>query len=155
MKFTKKSGFFRENAPKTAKSEEIFLQITVSRRAKTRLFVLVAVGASAGFLNGLLGAGGGILLVYALSALNPDKSPDGVRNNFAATIASVLPVTVLSAVLYAVDGRMDLAAVSPLVLPALLGGFAGAWLLGRINTTLLKKLFAALVIYSGISMLLR
>ncbi len=131
------------------------MQITVSRRAKTRFFLLLSIGCGAGFLNGLLGAGGGILLVYALSAINPDKSPEGVRDNFAATIAAVLPVTLLSAILYAADGRMDFASVTPLIVPALLGGTAGAWLLGRINTNLLKKLFAVLVIYSGIRMLLR
>lgn len=131
------------------------MQITVSRRAKTRLILLLSVGAAAGFLNGLLGAGGGILLVYALTAMNPDRSPDAVRNNFAATVAAVLPVTLLSTVLYAADGRMDFSAVTPLVLPAILGGTAGAFLLGRINTTLLKKLFALLVIWSGLYMLLR
>lgn len=130
------------------------MQITVSRRAKLRLFLLLAAGFAAGFLNGLLGAGGGILLVYALSAMNPDKTPDGVRDNFAATIAAVLPVTLFSAILYGIDGRMDISAVTPLVIPAALGGLSGAWLLSRINTKLLKKLFAVLVIYSGIRMLL-
>lgn len=131
------------------------MQITVSRRAKRRLILLAATGAAAGFLNGLLGAGGGIVLIYALSALNPDKSESGIRDNFASTIACILPVTLLSAFLYAADGRMDFTAVCPLVLPAIIGGFAGACLLGRINTVLLKKLFALLVIYSGISMILR
>ncbi len=131
------------------------MQITVSRRARTRFFLLLTAGTAAGFLNGLLGAGGGILLVFALSAMNPDKSPEGVRDNFAATIAAVLPVTLFSAILYASDGRMDFSAVTPLILPAVLGGAAGAWLLSRINTNLLKKLFAVLVIYSGIRMLLR
>ncbi len=131
------------------------MQITVSRRAKTRLLVLVAVGGAAGFLNGLLGAGGGILLVYALTAMNPDRTPDGVRDNFAATVAAVLPITLLSAILYARDGRMDFAAVTPLVLPALIGGAAGAFLLDRINTAFLKKLFSLLVIWSGLYMLFR
>ncbi len=131
------------------------MQITISRRTKKRLLVLLAVGGAAGFLNGLLGAGGGILLVYALTALNPDRSPEAVRDNFAATIAAVLPITLLSAVLYAVDGRMDFSAVTPLMLPAVLGGAAGALLLGRINTVFLKKLFSLLVIWSGLYMLFR
>ena len=131
------------------------MEITVSRRAKTRLILLAATGAAAGFLNGLLGAGGGIVLIYALTVLNPDKSEDGVRDNFATTIACVLPITLLSAFLYASDGRMDFGAVTPLVLPALIGGYVGACLLGKINTVLLKRIFALLVIYSGINMILR
>ena len=101
------------------------MQITVSRRTGVRLILLLSAGLAAGFLNGILGAGG------------------------------VLPVTLLSAILYAADGRMDFPSVTPLVLPAVLGGTAGALLLGRINTKLLKKLFALLVIWSGISMLTR
>ncbi len=130
------------------------MQISVSRHAKTRLVLLLSVAFAAGFLNGLLGAGGGILLIYAFSALNPDKSPEGVRDNFAATIACILPITTLSAFLYAADGRMDVTAVAPFVLPALLGGFAGACLLGKISTVLLKKMFALLVIYAGLRMIL-
>lgn len=131
------------------------MQIQVSSKAKRTLLALVLTGAAAGFLNGLLGAGGGILLVYALSALNPDKSPDGVRDNFAATIACVLPITALSAAVYTAGGRVDAAALSPLILPAAAGGLCGALLLDKINTALLKKIFALLVVYSGASMLLR
>lgn len=131
------------------------MQITLSRRTKKRLLLLAAAGGAAGFLNGLLGAGGGILLIYALTAMNPDNTPNGVRDNFAATVAAVLPITLLSAILYARDGRMDFFAVTPLVLPALLGGTAGALLLDRISTGFLKKLFSLLVIWSGLYMLFR
>ncbi len=131
------------------------MRIVLSLSAKKRLLLAVGAGAAAGFLNGLLGAGGGILLMYAFSFLNPDRSDAGVRDNFAATVAAVLPVTLFSAFLYVKDGRTDLSAVTPLILPALIGGIAGALLLDRLPTGLLKKLFSLLVIYSGFRMLFR
>ncbi len=131
------------------------MHLTHKLAAKKRLLLTLLFGLFAGFINGLLGAGGGILLVYAFAALNPDKTESGVRDNFSATIASILPISLFSAFLYAKDGRMDAGAVTPLILPALLGGFGGALLLGRIPTGVLKKIFAILVIYSGISMVLR
>lgn len=130
------------------------MQMQITQRARS-FFVLLATGAAAGFLGGFLGAGGGILLVYALSALNPDKSPAGVRNNFAATVACVLPVTALSAVLYAEAGHFSLSDAYPLFIPAAAGGLIGAWLLDRIDTAVLKKIFSVLVLWGGASMLLR
>ena len=129
--------------------------IALSGKAKRRIAALLLCGAAAGFLNGLLGAGGGILLVYALSALNTDKSPAGVRDNFAATIACVIPMTVLSVILYAAEGRVSFASVSPLLLPAAAGGVLGAFLLDKISTKLLKKIFALLVLFAGIRMLFK
>ena len=131
------------------------MRVTVSSSTKKRLLLAVSGGVAAGFLNGLLGAGGGILLMYIFSFLNPDRSPEGVRDNFAVTVAAVLPVTLFSAYLYTQDGRVDLASVSPLILPALLGGITGALLLDRLPTGLLKKIFALLVVYSGFRMLFR
>jgi len=131
------------------------MQIRISAKTKKRLLALILAGAAAGFLNGLLGAGGGILLIYVFSAMNPDTSPAGTRDNFAATIACVIPITLFSVILYMADGRISPGEISPLALPAVLGGISGALLLDRVNTTFLKKFFACLVIYSGISMILR
>ena len=131
------------------------MKITVSAQAKRKMLFLLLAGAAAGFLNGLLGAGGGIILVFAFGMLNPDHSPQTVRDSFAATIACILPITALSSVLYAQGGGLPPSTLSPLILPAAAGGICGALLLDRINTAWLKKLFAALVAYSGASMLLR
>ncbi len=129
--------------------------LQVSPKAKRNILALLAAGIAAGFLNGLLGAGGGIILIYVLSALNRDTSPEGVRDNFAATVACVLPITALSAILYAADGTVKAGTFSSLLLPAAAGGAAGAFLLDKISTKLLKKIFAALVIFAGIRMLMR
>ena len=124
---------------------------------KKKLMILVLLGTAAGFINGLLGAGGGILLVWVFSLRNPNDSPEGVRDTFASTLAAILPITALSAILYSLgeSGTPSISELAPLILPAIAGGAIGAFLLHRINTMFLKKIFALLILYSGISMVLR
>ncbi len=123
-----------------------------------------AVGWGAGLLNGLLGAAGGILLVAVLPHLTPPHAlcpsllPLGryhERRDLLATAMTVmLPVSAVSCIFYYVSGiRPDAELVAVLILPAILGGFIGAKLLGRLSDRLLRRLFAALVVIAGIRML--
>lgn len=114
---------------------------------RTVRILLPFAGLAAGFANGLLGAGGGIILVFTLSAL---LEP---RDVFANVIAATLPVTLLSALRYAAAGRLAADGFGRLLLPALIGGAAGAWLLDRINPRLTRSLFAVLILFSGLRML--
>lgn len=133
------------------------MYIKPTHESKKKLMMLVLLGAAAGFINGLLGAGGGILLVWVFSLRNPNDSPEGVRDTFASTLAAILPITALSAILYSLgeSGTPSISELAPLILPAIAGGAIGAFLLHRINTMFLKKIFALLILYSGISMVLR
>lgn len=133
------------------------MYIKPTHESKKKLMILVLLGAAAGFINGLLGAGGGILLVWVFSLRNPNDSPEGVRDTFASTLAAILPITALSAILYSLgeSGTPSISELAPLILPAIAGGAIGAFLLHRINTMFLKKIFALLILYSGISMVLR
>ncbi len=117
-------------------------------------FALLALsGIAAGVANGLLGAGGGIIVTYTLARLLREQNA-ATRDVFANVVAAMLPMTAVSAVIYALHGNLKLNEASPFLLPAIIGGIAGALLLGRINTNLLKKIFAALVIFSGVRMIL-
>lgn len=117
-------------------------------------FTLLALsGIAAGIANGLLGAGGGIIITYTLARLLREQNAD-TRDVFANVVAAMLPMTAVSAIIYALRGNLKLNDASPFLLPAVIGGIAGAIVLGRINTNLLKKIFAALVIFSGVRMIL-
>ena len=109
--------------------------------------VLLAVGMAAGLANGLLGAGGGIILIFVLSALI-----DG-RDVYANAIVVTLPITFLSAIRYVAGGQLSFARFVPLILPAALGGVVGAWLLERLDISWSKKIFAVLIMWSGLYML--
>ena len=52
-------------------------------------------------------------------------------------------------------GELSAEGVGVFIIPAILGGLCGGLLLGRIKTILLKRLFAVIVIYSGIMLIMK
>lgn len=129
--------------------------------ARQSAFLLVVGGLAAGFLNGLLGAGGGILAVLVLTAILPTASRDSAppladkRDVFANALASMLPVAAVSAAQYAARDAIRVESALTYVLPAIAGGLAGALLLDRLPITAVRRLFTIITIFSGIVMLLR
>ena len=117
-------------------------------------YYLPIMGVLAGMVNGLLGAGGGIIVVYALGVALGDELDD-VRDVFSNALCVMLPISLVSCVGYALMGALSTDGIGVFIIPAIFGGAAGGFLLGRINTAFLKKLFAALVIYSGIMLIVK
>ncbi len=115
--------------------------------------LLLFCGTAAGFINGLLGAGGGVVLIFVLSAVLGQQA-DG-RDIYANALAITLPVTLFSLRQYAAAGSLLTDGFWRLAIPAVLGGALGGYLLDRIDTAWTKRIFAAVIIVSGISMLLR
>ncbi len=116
---------------------------------------LLLAGAIAGLCNGLLGVGGGIAIVYALSAFEGDEGEeDGRRDIFATAVASILPISAVSAFFYVGSG-IEAAGVEQYILPAVTGGIVGAFFLDKMKPRLTSKLFSLLVMWAGASMILR
>ncbi|MBQ4140580.1 MAG: TSUP family transporter [Clostridia bacterium] len=113
----------------------------------------LVTGFFAGLINGLLGAGGGILLVRGADKVLPNEYRDG-RDVFANALCVMLPLSAVSAIAYVLRGSVHGLEFAPFILPALLGGIGGGLLLAVIDTRLLRLIFSALVVWSGISMLI-
>lgn len=135
--------------------------IMTGQAGMTVLFLLL-LGAGAGFINGLLGTGGGILLVYVMRTYARRHRTSDVQENasaqrdvYATALSTMLPISVFSAVHYARAGALDLQAFSPFLLPSVIGGLIGGWLLDRLGLDWLKRLFALLVLISGVLMIVR
>lgn len=123
---------------------------------KQKFFLLITGGLVAGFMNGLLGAGGGILLVYIMNFLfSRQKNAPDKRDIFANALAAMLPVTAVSVVSYASRGNLHVTGVEIFVIPAILGGLGGAWLLDKLKPETIRRLFTMIVILSGIAMLVK
>ena len=129
--------------------------------ASQKTIFLIIGGLVAGFINGLLGAGGGILLVFMLGALLPTVEDDETersadkRDIFANALASMLPVTAISVISYAARGDIHLEGAETYLFPAIIGGLLGAWLLDKLRFSTARRLFSIIVIASGIAMLLK
>ena len=108
---------------------------------------------AAGVINGLLGAGGGVIMLYALSyLLRKKKGAESGRDAFASVVAVILPVSMISALSYAARGNIDMTKMQVLIIPALVGGIIGAYLTDKLPTKLIRGIFAVLVIVSGVRM---
>ena len=118
---------------------------------KKRPWLAPAVaGGLAGVANGFFGGGGGMVLVPLLTG----RCGLDQRRAFATSVAIILPLCVLSSVIYFFRGGLDLSAA----LPYLLGGLAGGWIGGRVfrglNMDWLRRAFALLILYGGVRSLL-
>ncbi|MDD6259531.1 MAG: sulfite exporter TauE/SafE family protein [Clostridiales bacterium] len=119
-----------------------------------RGWLTVIAGIAAGFVNGLLGAGGGVIIVRSAAHVLPHGREYSPRDVYASALAVMLPVSAVSALSYAGLGVWD-GSGGIYILPALVGGVIGALLLDRLHTQLLRFIFSAVAAYSGVMMLLK
>lgn len=118
-------------------------------------WMLAAAGLIAGFINGLIGAGGGVFIVRSAAKLLPRDEKTTPRDIYATALAVMLPISAVSAISYARLGVWHGEGAAVFILPAVAGGIAGALLLDRLNTGLLRLIFSAVAVYSGLTMLMR
>ena len=115
------------------------------------VFITLIAGLIAGMLNGFLGSGGGIILIFIMGVLIPDREPKDI---FATAVLSILPMSAVSAYFYHRGGGIPMTESAHYYASALFGGVLGAVLLDKISTTLLKTVFAALMLIAGFRALL-
>jgi hypothetical protein len=110
------------------------------------LAAILGVGILAGFLAGLFGVGGGILIVPGLViAAGMDQ-----RLAHGTSLAAVLPISVASLVTYAAHGNVDWTAAVWLSVGAVAGAVVGTKLLHVLPHRTLALLFALVLIASAV-----
>ena len=122
--------------------------------SKNEGILLSLGGLVSGFVNGLLGAGGGIIIVYLLTKLLHGLASDS-RDVFANALCIMLPISVVSCIIYARRGDISVSGFGIFVVPAVVGGIIGGILLNRIKASALKKIFAWLVVWSGVMLMIK
>ncbi len=128
------------------------LKVLLTKNSKLFAFILGIAALLGGLVNGFLGTGGGIVLMLALG-LMPTEDDNSVRDRFATVIAVILPLSVISAITY--GEKLNFTAASPYLLPGILGGIAGGFLLDKLSVKIVKRLFALMVIWAGINFLMK
>lgn len=112
-------------------------------------FLFFIAGGLAGFVNGLLGAGGGMIAVPALKYC-------GLKNKeaHATSIAIISPISAISAYLYYNKGVFTLSDVLPFIPFGLVGAIVGGLLLSKFSPKTISRIFGVLLIYSGVKMII-
>lgn len=109
---------------------------------------VAAAGAVAGVLSGLLGVGGGIVMVPLLVLLAGTTQ----HVAHATSLGAIVPIALVGAVTFALDGEVDVAAGTLLALGSLIGAPLGAALMARMSERRLKGAFGILTVVVGIVM---
>ena len=108
------------------------------------------VGTLIGIINGLLGAGGGMLAVPLLTKFGLDE-----KRSHATSIAVILPLSAVSAAAYFIKGNIKFTEAGVYLLPGAVGAIIGAWLLGKIPDKWLRRIFGAFMVWAGIRIFMR
>lgn len=113
-------------------------------------FYLALAGAVAGAVNGLFGAGGGMILVPLLTA----RQTLDEEEIFPASISIILPICLVSLIFIAVGDGLDWKTA----LPYLIGSGAGGLLAGlfgrKIPAIYLHRCLGILILWGGIRYLI-
>lgn len=108
-----------------------------------------ALGLVAGFMSGMFGVGGGILIVpiLVLALAMPQRRAHGT------SLAAVLPIAVSGTVGFGLEGSVDWPAAAALAIGSLLGALVGTKLLVTVSHRFLAYSFAATLLLSAARLL--
>ncbi|MGB0204999.1 MAG: sulfite exporter TauE/SafE family protein [Neptuniibacter sp.] len=119
---------------------------------------LLATGAFAGILAGLLGVGGGIVIVPVLFFLFQGfgVSPESAMVVATATsLATIVPTSISSIRSHNKKGNVDFELLKRWSGYIFVGVLAGSWLVTRVDGTWLTALFGVIATLSALNMLFR
>ncbi len=119
------------------------------KNSKKTVLLAILTGASAGLINGLFGGGGGMIVVPMLSNLLKYQS----KKAHATAILIILPLSIVSGIIYFVFGSFDVGAGIPVIIGAVIGGGIGALLLSKLSSKWIVYIFCVLMAIAGGKML--
>lgn len=114
-------------------------------RKKASSIKTAIAGAAAGIVNGLFGAGGGMVLVPLLVALTDLED----REIFPASISIILPMCFVSLFIAATDMSLPWAKAFPFLIGSVGGGLLAGLLGKKIPTVWLHRILGVLILWGG------
>ncbi len=106
---------------------------------------LSIAGGAAGLINGLLGAGGGMVLVPMLG----EKSGLSEEERFPASVAIITPICIVS-LLFSPQWQLTFSQILPYLIGSAGGGIIAGLFGKRIPTVWLHRILGVLILWGGI-----
>ena len=111
--------------------------------------MFIIIGVAIGFINGFFGGGGGMIAVPMLSTF----AKFSTQKAHANAILVILPITVISAIVYLFQGNFKWGIHIPVTIGSCIGGLIGARLLKTLSPKKIQLVFILLLIIVGLKML--
>lgn len=126
------------------------MSVKPNKMTLATLILLLIVGLAAGFLSGLIGIGGGIIIVPALVLFLgfSQKLAQGTSLGIL-----LLPVGILAVIQYYKQGYLNVNYVVIIASAFVLGSFLGSKLALSVSDEKMKKIFAIVLMLIAIKML--
>lgn len=119
-----------------------------TRRVARNLLTSTGIGVAAGFVGGLFGVGGGVIVVPGLILF---LGIDQIRASATST-ATIAAAAAGALVLFGSESAVDLTAAGWLVAGAVVGAALGARYVDRVPTVWLTRGFATLMLIAAVRM---
>ena len=107
---------------------------------------ITIAGAAAGFINGLFGAGGGMILVPLLGWLT-EAQEDQV---FPASVSIIMPICLVSLTIRSLQAPLPIGKALPYLIGGIIGGLISGRLDQKIPTKWLHRILGAMIIWGGV-----
>ena len=111
-----------------------------------RILAMCVCGAAAGAVNGLLGAGGGMVLVPLLVSLT-DIEESAI---FSTSVSIILPICVISLLLTWNNAPIDWSKTSLYLCGSAIGGLLAGKFSQKIPLVWLHRILGVLIIWGGV-----
>lgn len=116
-----------------------------------QVVLLIALGLLVGFVNGFLGAGGGMLLVPCIIPILKMET----KVAHATAILIILPISLVSGVIYALKGAFNFDIFLPCLIGTVVGGVLGTFILSKLKSDIITAIFSVVMIAAGVIMIVK
>lgn len=108
------------------------------------------VGIIIGAVNITLGAGGGMLTVPLYKKMGMEQKEAQIN-----AVGTILPITIISSIIYLINGNVNFSDTYIYLLPGLLGSIIGTFVIKKTSNNLLTIIFALFMIWAGVRMFIK
>lgn len=117
-----------------------------NKKKRSKWWLDGILGSVIGFVNGFLGSGGGMIAVPMLEKVKKLES----KKAHATAIAVMFPFSLISGAVYILNFELDWLVLGIMTAAATLGGVLGCFALKKLPGKVVRVIFACLMAFAGV-----